>query len=146
MQLMGRDFRTLDIWNQAYNLVLDIYPLLDRYPDTEGLNLVDRMRHAATSLPVLIAEGAGGQADKVFFACLDQAFTSTRELDVLLLLSRDLGYIEDDIHRFIQRKLEKFTAELRKSCICVKKTELLRCGEGEVSPDATLKEQTSVHL
>ncbi len=118
---MGRDFRKLQIWQLAYNLVLDIYPLLDSYPDEEKLNLVDQIRRCVTSLPLNIAEGAGSHSNKVFVQFLGFAYKSSKELDVLLLLSKDLGYLELDVYDFLRRKLEEFKARLFKFLVAVEK-------------------------
>ncbi len=109
---MGRDFRKLEIWNLSYNLVLDLYPLLESYPEYEHRNIVDQMRRAVTSLPMNIAEGAGAHSNKVFLTYLGYAYKSAKELDVLLILSRDLGYIDADVYDFLQKKLEEFKAKL----------------------------------
>lgn|GEM_PF-1781092 len=118
---MGRDFKKLEIWTLSYNLVLDIYPLLESYPDSEHRNLVDQIRRAVTSLSVNIAEGAGSQSNKVFLTYLGYAYKSAKELDVLLLLSRDLGFIEGDVHDFLQKKLAEFKAKLSRFLIQVEK-------------------------
>ncbi|MFH0978873.1 MAG: four helix bundle protein [Candidatus Woesearchaeota archaeon] len=111
---MGRDFKKLEIWTQAYNLVMDIYPLLESYPEYEHRNIVDQIRRAVTSLPMNIAEGAGSHSNKVFLTYLGYAYKSAKELDVLLLLSRDLGYLAEDVYDFLQKKLEEFKARLYK--------------------------------
>ncbi len=116
---MGRDFKKLEIWSLGYNLVLDLYPLLESYPEYEHRNIVDQIRRAATSLPMNIAEGAGSHSNKVFLTYLGYAYKSAKELDVLLLLSRDLGYLEEDVYDFLQKKLEEFKARLYKFMIKV---------------------------
>jgi len=111
---MGRDFKKMEVWHISYQLVLDLYPLLGQYPDFEHRNLVDQTRRAVTSLPLNIAEGAGCHSNKVFLTYLGYAYKSAKELDVLLLLSRDLGYLENDVYDVLQKKLEEFKAKLFK--------------------------------
>ena len=118
---MGRDFRKMEIWQLGYNLVMDVYPLLEGFPEFENRNIVDQIRRAVTSLPINIAEGAGSHSNKVFLTYLGYAYKSAKELDVLLLLSRDLGYIESDVYDFSQKKLEEFKAKLYKLLIQVEK-------------------------
>lgn len=118
---MGRDFRKMEIWQLGYNLLLDIYPLLERYPDFENRNVTDQIRRAATSLPLNIAEGAGSHSNKVFLTYLGYAYKSAKELDVLLLLSKDLGYLEEDVYGVLQSKLEEFKAKTYKFLIQVEK-------------------------
>jgi len=118
---MGRDFKKMDIWHISYQLVLDIYPLLNEYPDFEHRNLVDQIRRAVTSLPLNIAEGAGCHSNKVFLTYLGYAYKSAKELDVLLLLSRDLCYLENDVYDVLQQKLEEFKAKTYKFLCQVEK-------------------------
>jgi four helix bundle protein len=118
---MGRDFRKLQIWQQAYNLTLDLYPIIATFPDEEKRNLTDQIRRAVTSLPTNLAEGSGSHSNKVFLTYLGYSYKSAKELDVLLMLSRDLGYLELDVYEFIQAKLEEFKARLFKFMIKVEK-------------------------
>lgn len=118
---MASDFKKLEIWNLGYNLVLDIYPLLEGYPEYESRNIVDQIRRDVTSLPLNIAEGAGSNSNNVFLTHLGYAYTSAKELEVLLLLSRDLGYLEEDVYDFLQKKLEEFRAKIYKFIIKVEK-------------------------
>lgn len=109
---MGRDHRQLQIWVLAYNLVIDVYPLLDSFPSCESRNIVDQIRRAVTSLPVNIAEGCGSHSNKVFLTYLGYAYKSAKELDVLFSLSKDLGYVENDVFDFLTKRLEEFKARL----------------------------------
>ena len=118
---MGRDFRKMEIWRLGYALTLDLYPIIASYPRFERHNLIDQMRRAVTSLPLNIAEGAGSHSNKVFLTYLGYAYKSAKELDVLLLLSRDLGYVEHDVYDFLQKKLEEFKAKLFKFLIQVER-------------------------
>lgn len=116
---MGQDFRKLQIWQLAYNIVLDVYPLLDGYPDYEKRNVIDQIRRAVTSLPLNIAEGSGSNSNKVYLTYLGYAYKSAKELDVLFMMSRDLGYIELDVYDFIMKKLDEFKARLFKFMLVV---------------------------
>jgi four helix bundle protein len=83
--------------------------------------LTDQIRRAVTSLPTNLAEGSGSHSNKVFLTYLGYSYKSAKELDVLLMLSRDLGYLELDVYEFIQAKLEEFKARLFKFMIKVEK-------------------------
>ena len=109
---MSRDFRKMQIWHLAYNLVLDIYPLLEHYPEFESRNVVDQIRRCVTSLPLNIAEGAGSNSNKVFFTYLSYAYKSAKELDVLLQLSHDLSYLDDEMYAFLKIKHDEFIRRL----------------------------------
>ena len=118
---MGRDFKKLGIWNTAYELLLMIYERLDKFPENESKNIVDQLRRAATSIPLNIAEGAGAHSNKVFLNFLSYAYKSAKEVEVLLLLSTDVGYLKRDEFEVLSTKLEFLKASMYKFMISVEK-------------------------
>jgi len=90
---MGRDYRKLEIWQKSYELVLSLYPLLSSLPDSEQRNLVDQARRAATSIPLNVAEGCSARSNRVFLHHLNYAYASAKELEVVVMLCRDLGFL-----------------------------------------------------
>ena len=88
------------VYQKAYGLVLRIYGLTHNYPSVEQYGMTSQMRRAAVSIPLNIAEGfgkMGGKKETVRF--LSMARGSCCEMDVLLNISRDLGYMSEDEHR-----------------------------------------------
>lgn len=102
------NYKNLEVWKLAYDLVLDVYPLIKSFPKYEDNNISDQLRRAVTGLPLNIAEGASSKFKKVFFSQLNYAFCSSKEVEVLLMLSRDLKYINNDDFFRIYHKLERF--------------------------------------
>ena len=51
------DFRQLNVWQKAHQLVLDIYELTKKFPKEEKTELVTQIRNAAMTIPIKIAEG-----------------------------------------------------------------------------------------
>jgi len=74
--------------SNAYRLLLDVYPLLEAFPAHEAGNLVARIRAILTDLAL-----GKEAADRI------------PELLLLLGLSKDLGYVEEDVHAFLRKKL-----------------------------------------
>jgi four helix bundle protein len=93
-----QDFHNLDIWKRAHQLVLRIYPLSDRLPPTENFGLTLNLRRAAVSIARSIAEGAGRDSDAEFALDLKRARASGHDLEYILLLCRDLGFIPEATH------------------------------------------------
>ncbi len=90
--LPAESFRSLQVWQKAHELVLQIYALSGRFPDHELYGLAQQIRRCAVSVPANIAEGfrRKGLGDKVRF--LNIAEGSLEECQYYLLLTRDLGY------------------------------------------------------
>lgn len=90
-----RDFRKLQIWERAHNLVLKIYEITKLLPKEELYGLTSQIRRAAVSVPTNIAEGAGKDSNKDFTRYLSIALGSLSEIQYLLFLIKDLNYISD---------------------------------------------------
>lgn len=85
--------KKLNAWRKSFDFVKDIYSATEKFPSEEKFGLVSQMRRAAVSVPVNIAEGAGRKSKMEFIQFLDIALGSITELDTLILLSSELGFI-----------------------------------------------------
>ena len=109
---MARLYKNMRIWHLGYEFALDIYKLTEKFPKEELNNLTSQMRRAATSIPLNIAEGSTKRSYKEFLNFLSYAYGSAKELDVLLLLSKDLKYIQNKKYTQIEKKLDLLMAKL----------------------------------
>ena len=91
-------------------LTLSIYKSTKEFPKQELYALTNQIQRAAVSIPANIAEGCGKDSDaelKRFFLI---AMGSSSELEYLLLLAHDLGYLQENIYQSMQNEL----VEIRK--------------------------------
>ena len=88
--------QNLEVWKQSFNAVKKLYALTSKFPSDERFGLTSQIRRACTSIPVNIAEGSARRSDKELQQFLYIALGSASELDTLLLLSRELGFITSD--------------------------------------------------
>src|SRR3989344_5496429 len=109
---MARLYRNMEIFQLGYDLSLDIHRLLDKFPDKEKDNIISQMRRAVTSIPLNIAEGSVKKSQREFLNFLSYAYGSAKELDVLLSMSKDLGYITKSQYDSIFGKLDELMAKL----------------------------------
>lgn len=65
------------------------------------------MRRAAISIPSNIAEGAARKSDKEFVQFLYIALGSAVELDTQLIISSNLGYVDNDEFKHLQQQLDE---------------------------------------
>jgi len=86
-------FEDLLVWQKAHQLVLQGYPLTLDFPDYERFAMADQLRRAVVSVATNIAEGYGSHSDGLFLRYLSTAQGSLAETRYLLLLARDLRYI-----------------------------------------------------
>ncbi|MBI5412633.1 four helix bundle protein [Candidatus Peregrinibacteria bacterium] len=95
MSIVG-SFNQLSVWKKAHELSLALYLLVNAFPTKERFCLTDQMCRAVTSIELNIAEGSGRKTKKDFIHFLVISRGSAREVLCLLLLSRDLGYINEE--------------------------------------------------
>lgn len=100
-----KDFRELKVWEKAHLLVLAIYKATETFPRQELYSLTNQIQRAAVSIPANIAEGCGKSGDVDFARYLQIAMGSSSELEYLLLLSNDLGYLPDNAYQDLTSSL-----------------------------------------
>lgn len=115
-----RDFRELKVWQKAHQLTLSVYKATRRFPKDEMYGLTSQMRRAGTSITANIAEGSGRGTDPEMVRFLQIAMGSATELEYLLLLARDLAYLNEMIHDHltneatqVKRMLTSFIQKLK---------------------------------
>jgi four helix bundle protein len=105
-----RDFRELKVWQVGHALALDIYKATSGFPRTEVYGLTAQLRRAAVSVGANIAEGSGRHSDAGMRQFLVIAHASVAEMQYLLLIAGDLGYLEPGI----RDRLGERTQDLRR--------------------------------
>src|SRR3989344_2066839 len=110
--LMVRDYRKIEVWRLGYLLTLRLYKLTDKYPEHERGNLISQIRRATTSIPLNIAEGTSRFTKRAYLQFLQYGYGSIRELQVLLELSKDLGYISRIDYEEIDEDIDKLSRKL----------------------------------
>lgn len=89
-------FEKLNVWQEARQLVVEVYHLLDSFPKFENYALCDQIRRAIVSVPSNIAEGSGRKSLKEQIHFLEIAYGSLMESYNQLLIATDLNYITED--------------------------------------------------
>ena len=74
------DYKELDIWIRARELVKMIYVITKSFPNNEQFSLTSQIRRCAVSVPSNIAEGCGRQSTKETIHFLHIARGSLYEL------------------------------------------------------------------
>ncbi len=94
-----RNFRNLSVWQKSHELTLAIYKSTALYPKEEIYGLISQMRRSASSVPSNIAEGCGRNTQSQLAYFLNIGMGSASELEYQLILSKDLGFINDQIFK-----------------------------------------------
>lgn len=102
---MTRNFEDVIAWKKAHALVVFVYQVTKMFPDYERFGLCSQFQRSAVSIPANIAEGYKklSKADKLRFLNISQG--SLEECRYYCLLSKDLGYINNETYLQLQQKI-----------------------------------------
>lgn len=113
-----RTHRDLDFWKKSIDLVTLIYKHTADNPKEEMYGLTSQIRRCAVSIPSNIAEGSARTTKKDFSHFLAIALGSAAELETQLIISRNLGFLQDAVLDDLVLELtsiRRMTLGLRKS-------------------------------
>ena len=109
------NFRKLDIWKEAIELVTLVYEKIEFLPKDEKFGLKGQIKRAVVSIPSNIAEGAGRNTDGEFNYFLGISSGSSYELETQLIVANKLNYLTDfdleevlDKLHLLQKRIYKF--------------------------------------
>jgi four helix bundle protein len=122
--------KDLDVWKNSIALVKDVYELTKSFPKEEVYGLTSQMRRAAVSIPTNIAEGAGRHYIKENIQFLYISQGSMSELETLLIISKELGYITEEKYYYFENKMNEIRSQL---------TGLIRFKEKQLAKDRETK-------
>ncbi|MBR6591791.1 MAG: four helix bundle protein [Prevotella sp.] len=113
---MTYSFENLLVWQKAHRFVLETYRITRKFPEEEKYCLISQFRRAAISIEANIAEGYKkiSKADKLRFYNIAQG--SLEECRNYHILSRDLGYIENEEFCLLHQSLEETSKFLNAYC------------------------------
>lgn len=111
MALPAKTFQDLLVWQKAHQLVLEVYKLTAKFPNSEVYALTSQCRRAAVSIPANIAEGftKSTKPEKIRYLNISQG--SLEEMRYYLVLAADLGYAQtaesvsllEEVSKFLNR-------------------------------------------
>jgi four helix bundle protein len=109
-------FQDLRVWKEAHDLTLEVYKLTSAFPSDERFGLTSQLRRASVSVEANIAEGSKRLTGADFARFANIAEGSASEVACLLLIAKDLGYV-DDVSGPIDRvgNVERMLCGLRSS-------------------------------
>ena len=113
---MTTNFHGIIAWQKAHEFVLQVYRAVKTYPDYEKFGLCSQFRRAAVSVPANIAEGYKklSSSDKLRFYNIAQG--SLEECRYYILLSHDLGYIDEATYSNLSSSAEETSKLLTSYC------------------------------
>ena len=97
------NFEKLTIWNEARELVKEVYKITAKFPKEETFGLINQIRRATVSILLNLAEGANRSLSKEKVRFYEMSHTSVDEVVSALYIALDLDYIpKDDFDRLYE--------------------------------------------
>lgn len=100
-------YKNLEIWQRSVALATDVYDATKSFPKEEKYGITSQIRRCSVSVPSNIAEGAGRGSKKEFKRFLNIAYGSIYELETQLLISKNLGYLENEKHEEFSKEIDQ---------------------------------------
>lgn len=116
------NYKNYKVWQRSHNLVLKIYTITEQYPKSEQFGLVSQINRACISIPTNIAEGCGRETQKELIRFLYISSGSAHELDYLILVSKELGFIKKNIAEQFLNEIDEIKKMLAALIKTIKKT------------------------
>jgi four helix bundle protein len=121
--------RGLKAWEHAKVLAVDCTRAARAFPPEERHALADQLRRAAYSAALNVAEGASRSSNREYRRFLDVARSSAKEVETILEIARDLGYVDPSTYA----RLEARCDELAKTLFGLQRAIATRLAKGETA-------------
>ena len=110
---MGRDYRKLDVFHLADEVVTDIYTVTSQFPSEEKFGIVRQIRRAAISAPCNIVEGCARRGTGEYLNFVSIAAGSANETRYLLDVSCRLQMLDGKIRDRLCNHYSELIAKLQ---------------------------------
>lgn len=117
---MKNNFKELIVWRKGIELTKLVYKYSVSFPNHEKFSFTSQILRASVSIPSNIAEGAGRSSEKEFSRFLHIDRGSSYELETLLILAKELNYIQESIFMEINSLNDEIQKMLHKLLINLK--------------------------
>ncbi|MEW4924792.1 four helix bundle protein [Algibacter sp. 2305UL17-15] len=101
------NYKNLKIWQLGLEIANNISDVLINFPKHERYDLSSQISRCSISVPSNIAEGSA-KTDKSFSNYIDISLGSSFELGTQLLIAHHRKYINNEILKILEDKIEEF--------------------------------------
>ncbi len=96
-------YRKLNAWKHCHELTLAVYRSTERFPRAEQFGITAQVRRAAVSSCANLAEGNARRGPRELRRFAGISLGSLAEVDALLQIARDLGFLTQKVHVELQQ-------------------------------------------
>ena len=105
-------FEKLEVWQSARVLVVEIYKVTNKFPDSERFGLTNQLRRAANSVCANLAEGSTRISSKEQAHFTSIAYGSLIEVLNHLIISNDLSFLEEEKLIQLRAKIQPLSIKI----------------------------------
>ena len=105
-------FEKMRMWTDVKMYVKTVYDITKNYPHHETYGLQSQLQRAAVSVASNIAEGLSRKTDKEQLRFVEIAYSSLIETYAQLVISEELGYIDESQLAQIKNEVFKISNQL----------------------------------
>jgi four helix bundle protein len=95
-------YRNLNAWKHAQRLAVECAKLARGFPPYEQEALADELRRSSYRVPISIADGVARKGTRFCRTSLDSARAALAEVETILEISRDLGYVDTSTYQRVE--------------------------------------------
>ena len=104
---MSHDFKKLEVFQMADQLVIEIYRMTQSFPREERYGLQAQLRRASVSVPCNIVEGSARASNKEYAQFLRIACGSASEARYLLTVAGRLAYLRPNVASQVEQRFDR---------------------------------------
>ena len=112
MEKNARNFREYKVWQDAVQYATQVYKITTALPWFEKKGLCDQLQRAVVSISSNIAEGSARPSDVEFAHFLDMSLGSAFEVETQLQISKNIGYISNELYMEMITELNEIEKQL----------------------------------
>lgn len=106
------NFKKLQIWNEAMDLIDENYLFTSTLPDYERFGLRTQMNRCAVSIASNISEGSSKRTNKHFIKYLEDSLGSAYEWETQLAVCCRQKFISEDIYVSLEKNIQKLQSKI----------------------------------
>ncbi len=106
-------YRDLVVWQEGMQLAKMVYQHTNTFPKQEIYGLVSQLRRCSVSIPSNIAEGHARTSTLDYLRHISIAMGSLAELETQVILSQELGYVDEQTANAMLRHSDILGKRLR---------------------------------
>ncbi|MDP1620843.1 MAG: four helix bundle protein [Bacteroidales bacterium] len=104
--------RDLDVYKGTVALVIEIYQKTSDFPKSEIFGLTSQIRRAGVSIAANISEGVARGSSRDYIRFLRISFGSLSELETLVIIAAQIGYLSQDNTKKILEQIKIITLQI----------------------------------